>query len=437
MKRSLFNLLACISSGLALLLHSTPAEAIFASVKSTGMAAACISYPLDTLVGAYNPAGIAFVGDRVDIEAAWVHDRGSATLSDNIIFPPVGTPPVLNPFTNGKFDGMRTKNIFPVNFGLVKAWCLSCDWELAAGVVLYNRNYQKTTYHQPILLFGRTDAGLEYLHETVSPIIAIKWCDRHSLGISANYQIERIKVNGLQNFDRPVIPGFPGGSLFPGDVTNRGYNYATGWGFTVGYRGQITDCLAIGLTYQPKTSMSRLKKYRGFLAERGKLDIPQKIGAGISYRIIPCLVVAFDVEQIQWSKIKALHNPLLQDGELEPLGSSDGPGFAFRDQWYYRLGLEWTLNECWSLRAGYRFAQVPFKSSDAPVNVLTLDTVESFLTAGATWCMIDCLELSIFGAYGFEHTVTGRDTIPFFLGGGTVRLREQKFALGLALGYNF
>lgn len=436
MKFRYFNLLACTGAMAALCLQSSQAEAIFASVKSTGMAATSISYPLDSLAGAYNPAGNAVVGDRIDIEGAWVHNTGHAKLEGNTIFPP-GTE--LNPLTNGKFSGMQFKNVFPASFGINKVWCVACDWEIATGLIVYNRNFQKTTYSQPLPLLGTSKAGLEYVNQTISPIVAIRWCNSHSIGISANYQIERIKVNGLQNFDHLPTLQNPTGTLFPGHVTNRGYNYATGWGFTIGYYGQITDALAIGVTYQPKTTMTRLDKYKGFLSQRGKLDIPRKIGMGISYRITPCLAVAFDVEQIQWKKVKALSNPLLQPGALLPgiLGTENGPGFGFRDQWYYRVGLEWAVDECWTLRCGFRHANTPIKSSQTAVNVLTLDCVENFVTAGATWNLNCCNEISVMGAWGFEKTVKGKGSIPVLLGGGEASLTEQKYAIGLAWGWKF
>lgn len=435
MKFRYFNLLACTGALAALCLQSSQAEAIFASVKSTGMAATAISYPLDSLAGAYNPAGNAVVGDRLDVEAAWVHNTGHATVNGNLI--PGTNEPNLN--VNGKHNGMQFKNVFPAGFGINKVWNVACDWDIATGFIVYNRNFQKTTYSKPLELFGTSKPGLEYLNQTISPIIAIRWCNSHTIGISANYQVERIKVNGIQNFDHPPTPENPTGSIFPGSVTNRGYNYSTGWGFTIGYHGQITDALAIGVTYQPKTTMSRLSKYKGFLSQRGKLDIPRKIGFGISYKITPCIVAAFDVEQIQWKKVKALSNPLLQPGAIIPnlLGTDNGPGFGFKDQWYYRVGLEWAIDECWTVRCGFRHANTPIKSSQTAVNALTLDCVEDFVTAGATWNLNACNEISIMGAWGFENTVKGKDSIPVILGGGNANLTEQKYAIGLAWGWKF
>lgn len=421
MKLRFLNLLSCLGMTAALCLQSSSAEAIFASVKSTGMAAACISYPLDSLVGAYNPAGMVWVGNRFDLEAGWVHDTGSAKIVDN-----------ASPFAsliNGNYNGMRTKNSYPVGFGFNKVFN-HCNWEFSAGLILYNRNFQKTTYTKPFILLGTSNLGLEYINETISPCFSLKFLKRHSVGVSVNYQVERIKVNGVENFN--IL------SVSPGNVTNRGYNYATGWGFTLGYRGEIYDGLFIGLTYQPETEMTRLNKYKGFLANRGRLNVPRKLGAGISYRVIPCVVVAFDVEHIQWSKIRALHNPLLHNGTIERLGATNGPGFGFRNQWYYRVGADWQINQRWSARIGFRHANTPIRRTQTAVNLLTLDAVENFITTGGTF-KINCNhEISAVFAYGFQKKIKGKDSIPAFpFGGGNANLKEEKFALALAWGWNF
>jgi len=400
-----------------LFLHTSQVEAVFASAKSTGMAATSISYPIDSLAGAYNPAGIAVVGDRLDVEAAWVRDTGHGSVHKNLLS-----------IANGSFEGMKTKDAYPVGFGLTKTWNLGCDLDIAAGVIVYNRNYQKTTFGKPLILFGTSRPGLEYINETISPIIAVKIYDSHTIGISANYQVERIKVNGLQNFDNIFR------SIAPNHVTNRGYGYANGWGATIGYFGQITNCLSIGATYQPETKMSRITKYKGFLADRGKLNVPQKIGFGIAYKILPCLAVAFDVEHIRWKPIKSLSNPF---PAVERLGEVNGPGFGFSNQWYYRLGMEWQIDESWTARIGYRHANTPVRKSQTAVNLLTLDTVEDYLTAGLTWAFNCSSEITIVGAYGFENEVKGKNSIPLAFGGGEVNIKEQKFAVGLAWGWKY
>lgn len=423
MRFKCFSLMACVGMLASLCCKTTPAEAILASVKSTGMAATAIAYPLDAMSLAYNPAGIVWVGDRLDVGAAWVRNFGKAKVTGNTLLPVFGI--------NGDFNGMRTKNSYAFEFGFCKTYCGDC-FQWAVGLAVYNRNFQKTTYNHHLNLFGTSHVGLEYLHETIAPTLAVRFWDCHSLGISLDWQIQRLKVNGLQNFDTPA------NSSSPGHVTNRGYNYAQGLTVTLGYRWQITDCLAIGVTYQPKTHMSKFHKYRGFLAQAGRLDVPEKIGAGIAYNIMPCLTACFDWEFIRWSKVKALHNPLIPNLFTSKLGDSNGAGFGFINQNYYRFGLEYRYNECLALRLGFRHANTPVRRSQTAVNTLTLDLVEDFITTGATWTLNENNEISFFYAYGFEKKIHGKGAIPAVpFGGGNVTLKEQKQALAFGWGWKF
>lgn len=434
MKFRYLKMLAGLGLYASLFLSTNEVEGVLASVKSTGMAATAVAHPLDALVGAYNPAGMVEVGDRFDMGAYWVRDEGRVTVSGNLA-------PI--PDVNASADPFRTKDFYAGDFGINKTFCteICCrQWEWALGLVAYDRNFQKTTFKTNLPLFGTSHAGLEYAQVTVAPTLALKLNECHSIGIAFNIQLERLKVNGLENFADPDVNPFLGqvASVSPGNVTNRGYNYASGFTPTIGWLWHINDCLNFGLTYQPKTSMSKLKKYQGFLAQHGRLNVPQKISAGISWDFVPCATIAFDVEHIDWNQVKSLKNNIVNSaGTLNQLGTSDGPGFGFRNQLYYRVGLEYRGLECLTLRAGYRWVRTPFKNSAAATNILLDDTVESFLTVGATWDLNECNEISGLFAYGFENKVTGHDSIPLQLGGGDVELKEKKFAVGISWGYKY
>ena len=110
--------------------------------------------------------------------------------------------------------------------------------------------------------------------------------------------IQRLKVNGLQNFDNPLF------SDSPRHVTNRDYDYLSDVGFTLGWRDQLADCLGVGASYQPETHMRRFKKYEGFIANDWKFSIPSNIIVGLAYRITPRTVVALDVQHTRWKQIE-------------------------------------------------------------------------------------------------------------------------------------
>ncbi len=425
-----FRQIFASSLGLLTLFCSTPSkvEAIFASVKSTGMAATSIAYPQDSLAVAYNPAGMVVVGNRIDGEAGWLHDDGHAKI--------FGSPV---PGADGNFNVMRTHDYYVGNFGFNSVWCTSvCDcvdlnWSL--GVALYNRDFQKATQNKVQPLFGTSDAGIEYVHEELATSLAVDLCEGHCLGVSIDWHIARVKVNGLENFDNDTF------SSHPGHVTNRGYNYSHGLGATIGYYGQLADWLSVGATYRPKTNMSRYHKYDGFFANDGRINIPDKIGGGIAVDPWPCLTLCFDVEIVRWRSIKSLSNKLKRNTEefvTKKLGTDHGSGFGFRNQTFYRFGVEYRVNDDWTIRAGFRHANSIISASQNAANSLVDDLVRDYLTLGFTWSYNACTEFSGFYAYGFKHTLHGYNAIPTTpFGGGSVRLNESKYVLGLSAAWKW
>lgn len=428
---------------------ASQADAVIVSVKTLGMAATGVAYPLDALAAAYNPAGAVDVCDRLDLGITWARDWGHSKVHGNELDSIPLIHAVLGGDVNGKFEGFKTHDSYTPDFGINKR--LGCDNEWAVGLVLYNRNYTKTTFNKPFVLFGTSNPGLEYVHETISPYVAYNWCD-FNFGLSVNYMVQRLKVNGLEKLDRTPTLSNPVGSAHPGHVTNKGYDYSQGVGVSLGVQWHVWDCVTIGAVYQPQTSMGRFKKYKGFLAHSGKLDIPAMYSAGISWRIIDCLAVAFDWQMYHWENIKALSNNLLHDGIIEPLGTKNGPGFGFKNQNFFRVGLDWQITECWSARIGYRHGNTPIKRSQTAVNQLTLDCVEDFVTVGTSYLWNCAHEFSAFFAYGFEKTIKGKNSIPpgipnallaplfgqsFGFGGGNADLTEGKLALGISWGWYY
>lgn len=422
MKFTLRKMMACLGLVSCLSLTTSDVQAVLASIKTTGMAATGIAYPQDAEAAAFNPAGMVDVGDRFDVGFSVVRESRKTKVHGN--FAPI-------PGVNGSFDANHgAKYAYNGDFGINKMLYCGCV-DVSAGLVIYNRNYNKTKYKHAQPLFGTSPLGMEYVHETVSPVIAVKFWERHNFGISVNWMIQRLWVQGLQNFDNPLF------SAHPGHVTNHRYAYSNGVSFTVGYRGQITDCFSVGVTYQPKTYMSKFKKYRGFLAGDGRLNIPQKIGGGFAWRFLPCATIAFDVEYINWKRVKALHRPLQENLVANKLGSHSGSGFGFRDQWFYRVGIDYDVTHWLTVRAGYRHANSPIRSSQTAVNALTVDTVEDFLTLGATVCINPCNEISFLYAHGFNHKIRGKHSIPLSFGGGDADLSEYADVFGISWGHTY
>lgn len=402
------------------------AHAFIAGGKAMGMAATGIAYPQDAYAGAFNPAGAVEIEDRLDLGFAWVREHGHADVK-------VANPPPI-PGVSGRFNAFSQPNAYNGDFGINKNFCSNIcgqDWQWSAGLVVYNRDFQKTTYNKALPLLGTSKLGLEYLHEIISPLVSLRINESHTIGVSLDVNVRRIKVNGLQQFSNPLF------SISPTHVTNKGYDYSGGVGATFGWKWEAYDHLTFGVTYRTKVKMSRLKKYKGFLAQEGRLNSPERWGVGLAYQFMPCATFTFDFEWINWQSIQALHNPLLHKGNLEQLGSANGPGFGFRNQALYRFGVDYAVNENWTVRAGFRHANAIFKKKSTTVNLLTCDTVKNFVTLGATYAWNACNEITMFYAHGFENKIKGRNSIPPMFGSGDVNLTESKDVLGISWGYRY
>ena len=410
----------CLTSlGLALGLLAAPqVEAVLISVKSLGMAGVGIGYAQDAMAAAHNPGSAAVIGNRYDLGLTFAHLHGNLHIEGS----------ALDGLVDGHFNSYhRPKHFWSPNFGI--NYDLNCDWTI--GLVVYNRDLSKTTYKNSFFLLGTTPAGIEYVNETISPYVAYRWgC--HNFGVSFNWQVSRLKINGFQNFDNPVR------SVAPGHVTNEGYNYSNGLGVTFGWYWLATDTINIGASYQPKCRMSRFKKYKGFLADHGKFDQPQKIGAGISWRFIECATLALDYEFVDWKQNSAVHNSLLHDGVVQQAGSKQGPGFGWRSKHYFRLGADYALCDDWIVRAGIRYAPTQIRRSQTVLNAFTMEPlVETVVTAGATWYLSCCNEIDVFGGYGFNKKVKGKNSIPPSFGGGEANLNQDLWVVGISWGHRF
>jgi long-chain fatty acid transport protein len=433
------KLIAGLGIAAALCGWSSTAEALLAGIKVTGMAATTTAYPQDSFVAAYNPAGLAFIENRVDMGAAWDQTGQYATIVGND-----------NPAVNGSYSGDRTKDTYLAEFGFKRD--IGCN--LSAGLVLYNRNFVKTTYNTAFPLFGTSNLGLEYLNETLAPSIAWRFWNNHSIGLSVNFQFQRVKNNGLERLDIGLPPPLPGFTVAPGFLTCNNYNWSSGVGVTIGYYGRLfCDKLGIGCAYTPRTYMQHFRRYRGFFANGGQFDLPQRLIAGFAYKWIPCSTIAFDVEWVDWAQITALSNPLrVTEGFFEEesrLGGTHGTGFGFKSQTFYRVGIDYRFGN-FTVRTGYRYANAPIDRDQTATNILLLDTVKQFWTVGGTY-EFDCQnEISFFYAIGFKNKINGQNSIPegsspdintppstWGFGGGEANISQQKRVLGISLGHKF
>jgi long-chain fatty acid transport protein len=196
--------------------------------------------------------------------------------------------------------------------------------------------------------------------------------------------------------------------------------------------------VTLGATYQSKTKMSEFDKYSGLFANQGDFDIPENYGVGVALKATPALTVAVDVQQINYSDIPAVGNPVDSLFTGSPLGSTNGPGFGWQDVTVYKIGLAYELKPGMALRAGYVTLDQPIPASQTFFNILAPGVVEDHLTLGLTLEMSKTSELTLMYMHAFEKKVNGSVSIPAVpFGGGDANLRMSQDSIGVAYGWKY
>lgn len=427
-------------------LFSAALPAFPASVKSSGMGGADEAYPLDSLAIFDNPASAAEIDCRFDISGIWQGWHKQLTISNRPIITP---PPVLQ-------EGTLHANNENHFFGGIGAniWFNEC---VAMGLAWTHYNDIRTRYGQRLDDFALVDietglpsgpnASFEYNVEAISAALAYRWNECHTLGVAVNVYLGEFQVGGVGEIGRLTVPSL---SINSGNVSDNGEAHHSGVGVTIGWTGHFWPCLTTAISYSPKVHMTSVNRYSGFIAGH-HIDIPETVRFGLAWSGWPCLVIAADGEYRRYGKVRAWSNRFADDSTtgFGPLfGSSDGPGFGWKDQWMARVGVEWNPWDSWQFRLGYRFESLPYskKGAASALNVLTLQTVENYISAGATWNFNCESELSVFGEYGFSNTArsrypditldTGETALRIFFP-ADLAFKSHTYRAGIAYGWAF
>lgn len=411
-------------------------------IKAKSMGGVGIALPQDSLAAATNPAGMAMVGDRMDLGVDLFSPIRTATWTGT------GANPMNNAYMGVTASDYKSgKNLFAVpEFGYNKM----LGWDMAVGVAVYGNGGMNTDYGKVVIAGATTNtySNLEQLF--IAPTFAWRVTKDHSIGVSLNMVFQNFEARGLESFASTVPTQIQSSS--PGDVTNRGKDTSRGVGLKLGWTGQISPAVTLGATYQAKTKMSKFDKYKGLFAQQGSFDIPETYGFGFSFKANDKLTVAGDVVQINYGGVKSIAN----NGDQFPgiattlLGSENGSGFGWTDQTVYKLGLTYQYAPDLLLRAGYNHAKMPLKSTQTFFNILAPATVEDHLTLGATWTLANKSELTLSYMHAFEKKITGVSSGDGNCGniglgctgvggvlGHPVDLKMYQNAIGIAYGMKF
>jgi len=391
------------------------------SIKNKALAGTGVALPLDSLAASTNPAGMAFVGKRIDAGLTFFNPNREYTVKGN----PSGFPGTFG-FAPGTFESDSKWFIIP---SLGANWML--DDNNSLGISIYgnggmNTDYDTNTYFD----FSVSSTGVDLMQLFVMPTYARKLHPKHAVGISPIFAYQRFEQLGLQTL------GDMGFSSDPSHIANNDHENSYGIGARIGYLGEVIPNLFLGASYQTKVYMSELDDYAGLFAEQGDFDIPSNWTIGLAYKLTPALTFAFDVQQIYYSDVDAVGNPMLPNLSTSLLGDDNGAGFGWDDMTVFKFGVQWQSSPDWTWRAGYSYGEQPIPSSEMPFNILAPGVIEQHATFGLTKTFGNNHEIDFALMRAFSHDISGPNTLEA-PGAQTIELEMDQWEISVGYAYKF
>jgi len=419
-------------------------------MKSIGMGGAGVAIAQEPFGGAVNPGAMSFLGNEWQLGVSWFSPRRSAERTGSGM---------------GNMDASvdsGSENFFIPEFAV--NWRYRPD--LAFGVTVSGNGGMNTDYpgdqisnlsactafwqNNPVgpynLMCGQGRLGVDLMQLMIAPYASWQFVKGHSVGIAPIIAYQRFKAEGLQLFDNPVF------STSPGNVTNRGYDDSWGFGVRVGYMGQITDQFSVGAAWASKIGMGEFDKYKGLFAEQGGFDIPSNFTLGVAFRPTPAWLLTLDYERIFYEDSASVSNPLAYmyscvppafggQGERDKcLGGSDGAGFGWENINVWKFGVQWTMSDRWTFRAGYNRSDNPITPPNVTFNIIAPGVVQNQYSVGTTWRIDNVSEITGAFMYAASESVTGPSFFAPFnpaLGATTETIQMKQYQLGVAYSRKF
>jgi long-chain fatty acid transport protein len=298
------------------------------------------------------------------------------------------------------------------------------------------------------MLCGNGNLGVDLMQLMVAPYVAWKFTNNLSVGFAPLFAYQRFKAEGLQ--------AFAGASQSPNDLTNNGYADSTGWGARLGIYGDF-GMFSAGASYATKMSMGNFDKYQGLFAQQGSFDIPSNWALGVAFRPDAKWLIAADYMRIDYGKVDSIANQQSNinsclntvfaggaaTSNANCLGGSSGAGFGWKSVNVFKLGVQYALDQQWTLRAGYNYTSNPIDSANVSFNILAPGVVQNHITLGTTYNLSPKSEITGAFMYAFNNDVTGPSffNAPIQAQGGQSNITEKiemwQWSLGVQYSYKF
>jgi long-chain fatty acid transport protein len=359
---------------------------------SKGLAGAGVALPFGPITPATNPGGLIFGGPGIDF--------GVSVFNPDREYDVTGKPSGY-PGTFGLAPGVVRSDarLFPVPYF---AYGRKVGVASMFGLAFYGNGGMNTTYNQPTFGLGPV-VGVNLSQMFIAPTFSTKLGGKHGVGVSLLLAYQRFDAKGLGAF-----------GPFSSDatkLTDAGTSSAMGAGVRVGYLGQWSRYLSVGASYQTGTRMGKFAKYAGLFAEQGSFDIPSNWVVGVAVKPTGRVDIAFDVQRINYSEVKAIGTAMLPALMSAQLGADAGAGFGWQGMTVVKTGVQIRSGGGWTWRAGYSHGGQPVPASEVLFNILAPGVIDNHASFGFSKVVKGSHALHLAVTRAFSNSVTGSNPL--------------------------
>lgn len=400
--------------------------------RTVALGGATVALPQDAMSAVINPAGITHLDDSFEIGAALFNPQRSAEIDCS------GQGACNRALQD---DSEREYFLIP-SFSYIKN--INTQWAIAAS--LYGNGGMNTHYPRNLIdqsfaaLQGAPQGagtnspntqgalGIDLSQLILSPSVSYSGSSTHSWGASLLLGAQRFKASGLGIFS--------GISSAPNQLSNNGYEQRYGIGMRIGWLWQAKPTINLGFSYTSKVYMQKFKQYKGLFADNGAFDIPAHVSIGLAFRPSKKITVSADLQRIYYGDVKSISNPGPTPLELSPsgittgrkLGGQQGIGFGWNSIWVGKLGLQYRLNQKWTVLSGLNHGESPFKNNHVLINILAPATPKTHISIGSEFKQNKASSWSLSYMHAFNETQSDNST-SLMGSSATIEMQQHAFYL--------
>jgi long-chain fatty acid transport protein len=302
---------------------------------------------LDATTAVTNPAGLCTASTRLDI-------AGTAffpTVEAKTDFSMMGGPAASGESTANSFFIPTVGYLRPVND------------KLTVGVTALGIAGLGVDYPDEIMLNAETMTS--YSNMRLAPAVSYKVTDRLAVGVAANL------MYAMMEYD--VGGGF-GMGMQPHDRAG-----AFGFGASLGVTFRPMDILTLGAAYETRSYFQDFEFELEGGTNKLEFDQPMVATVGAAVRPMAGLLVAADVQWINWSDTMGENLPEWTETEV-----GDAPwNMNWDNQLVFKIGAQYEVSKAFTVRAGYNYGKSPIDETLSLAGVAFPAISEHHFTAGA------------------------------------------------------